>query len=191
LVLAQSSGIVKADHMSLEGITLPGSKVQLIRRTGTDQIPIGEDGRFSYSLALKKIGENTFTLRCLSPGYRRAEVPLTFLRNLGDAGELSALEGSIKSVPFAQLMKKPAAYEGRMIRYQGAVAALSNLSGQTLFLLTVSEGGTVACLCPDLLDIQLGQEIDLLGTLTGKKQAVQTPWLSGEFPSLTLISLIP
>lgn len=191
LALAQASGTVKADHVFLEGITLPGSKVQLLRRTGTDLIPVGEDGRFRYKVLLKKLGENSFTLRTLSPGYRRADVEVSLLRAIGDAQELASLEGSVKTVAYDKLLAKPSAYEGRTVRYQGTVAALANLLGQPLFLLSTAQGETLACLCPDLLDIRLGEEIDLLGTLSGGKESLQTPWLSGEFPSMALLSLIP
>ena len=191
LALSRTTGTVTADHVILEGVTLPGSKVQLIRRNGNDLIPVDQDGRFHYRLALSKLGENNFTLRCLSSGYHRIDMPLSFFRTIGDSIELYTLRDRIKNVTFAQLMKKPSAYQGRTVRYRGTVAALANLEGQPLFLLTMDEGETIACLCPDLLDIHLGQEADLLGVLTGTMQSVESPWLSGEFPSLTLTSLIP
>ncbi|MCL1855954.1 MAG: hypothetical protein FWF86_09500, partial [Clostridia bacterium] len=80
IVLSQTTGTVREDRMTLQGITLPGAKVQLIRKLETVSITVQKDGSFVYSPLLKKIGENTFTIRALAQGYKRTEVEVSITR---------------------------------------------------------------------------------------------------------------
>ena len=85
IILSQTAGTVQEDRITLQGITLPGTKLQLIRKLETVSITVQKDGSFTYSVLLKKIGENTFTIRALAQGYKRTEVEATFIR-IAEAG---------------------------------------------------------------------------------------------------------
>lgn len=188
MTLSQTSGSTTEDIFPLEGITLPGSKVQLIRRTSTTPVQVQEDGNFSLQVALKKEGDNTFTIRSLATGYKRSDLEVTITR-VGNAE--SGNNKAAKPIDYAKLAKKPSQYEGKSVQYQGQVTALASINGQPMFLLTVAEGQSLVCVCKDLLAIQLGQELTLAGTLSGILQSFESPWASGTYPSLSLTAMIP
>ncbi len=191
LVLSKTGGAVEGDRLPLRGLTLPGAKVQLLRKTDAVAVPVAKDGSFSLDVLLKKAGENTFTLRSVAPGYRRTDVTVTVTRVLNTAAELKSLQKSVKPVSYDKLKSKPDAYEGRTVLYQGKVTALSYDHGQPAFLLTTEEGQSLVCLCGDLLGVQLGQDMTLIGTLTGELKAIGTRWATGSYPALELTAVQP
>lgn len=191
LVLSQTGGTAHGERMQLRGLTLPGSKVQLIRKQETVQVVVGEDGSFVTNVLLKKIGENTFTIRCTAPGYRRVDTVVTVTRLVTAADELKALQKTVKTVKYAKLKENPAAYEGRTVLYQGKVTALSNENGQPAFLLATPENEILVCLCADLLAVEFGQEMKLIGTLTGDTHTLNTRWETGVYPALEVTAILP
>ncbi len=191
LVVSPTAGLVRDNHFALRGLTLPGAKVQLLRGRSASPVPLQSDGSFSLDVSLPKVGENAITVRSLAPGYRRVDIPLRITRAVSAQEEVAALQRSAKVFSYEKMLQRPSAYEGRVVQYQGTVSGLANQSGQPLFLLTVGENQTVACFIADLLPVQLGQSLTLLGTLQGKNQDLETLWEKGTYPALDVAVILP
>ena len=191
LMLSQTSGDVQEDSVALNGVTLPGAKVQLIRRTGTNTIPLREDGSFTVAVSTKKLGENAFTIRALAPGYRREDTLVTLVRKFSPEEEVKALQKKVKAISYEALTQNPAAYRDQPVEYQGTVVTLANTNGQPLFLLDLGNGQYVLCLCDDLAAVDIGQSLHIVGTLLGEIHPLQTRHAEGNYPALRLNAMIP
>ncbi len=191
VVLSHSSCSVQEDQLILTGLALPGSTVQLIRKTATTKVSVAKDGSFSCKISLKKMGENAVTIRCTAPGYRRTDVDLVFTRVGDEAAQLAAYKKSVKTITYAKLLKKPASYEDTTIQCQGRITALSYADGRPAFILTVSEAERYICFAHDLRTVDIGQEVTLIGALTGTMETLSSRWGSGEYPGLTVLTYVP
>lgn len=187
LVIAPLPASIQADSVVLRGLTLPGSKVTLLRKSSSTNLTVQEDGSFEYEISLRAIGELSFTVRAVAPGYRRTDTALALTRESSEQDQLDQLQKKVKSVTYEKLCSNPSAYEGRILRTEGTVAALSNPGGAPSFLLKTEDGSLYIYQCQDLLDIEPGQTVDVLGELTGQKAAIQSPEFTGSYPSLTLL----
>lgn len=191
LALSQTSGEVEGESFTLYGLTLPGAKVELIRRSETVTIPVQSDGSFSVSVFTKKLGDNAFTIRSTSLGYRRADVEVMVTRKASLDEELAALRRRVKSVSYDKLVQKPATYKGRVVEWSGVVTSLENENQQPCFLLELAPNQSVLCLCADLLHIELGQKVTLLGILLGSTMPLNTRLENETYPALELITVVP
>ena len=183
MVLANRAPAVESDTVTIEGLTLPGAKISLIRKSGTSNVTVAEDGSFSCEVKLKQAGENTFTLRALADGYKRNDMEVTATRLLSDEELLATLQGKVKTVSYAKLLKTPASFKGKVVQLTGTVGSLCNSGGQPRFTLTTDDGNAYIVLCSDLLAVHEGDTKTLLGTLTGEL-------LDGSAPAVTLALLL-
>ncbi len=160
----------QGDTLALQGVTLPGATVKVTHgRAG--RVTVGEDGTFTLTLALPRLGENAFSLQAQAEGYHRYDLELTVTRTQSAAEMLAALRKAAKAAKatdYAKLAAKPAAYAGRVLALSGEAGALAYENGQASFVLTDAQGGRYAVLCADLLGVTEGGEVSLLGTLTGE-----------------------
>ncbi len=191
LALSQTTGETAEESLTLRGLTLPNTKVQLVRRSGTATVPVAEDGSFTCQIPLKKVGVHTVSVTAQAAGYRRREVQVTLQRTGDPKSDTAALRRKVKSVNYEKLTQSPSAYEGKTVEYQGVVKALANEGGAPLFLLENAQGQGMLCLCENLLGVELGQTLSLIGALTGQSQSLQTRWASGTYPTLKLLAVLP
>lgn len=191
LALSQTGGEVEGESFTLYGLTLPGAKVELIRRLDTVTIPVQSDGSFLCNISTKKLGDNAFTIRSTSLGYRRTDVEVVVTRKANWNDELAALRHKVKSVDYDKLVQKPATYKDRVVEWSGVVTSLENENHQPRFLLELAPNQSVLCLCTDLLHIELGQKVTLLGTLLGSVMPVNTRLENEIYPALELITVVP
>lgn len=163
----ETTGVVTADNVTLRGLTLPGSTVQLTQGRGSDSISVGADGTFSVTLLTSRVGANDFTLQVQSPGYHRNDYAFTITRAESDADAIARLQKKVRTVEYAKLISKPTAYEGKVVQLSGQVAAMDYVNGSPCFVLTAESGDSYTVLCTDLLTIMQGASLNLLGTLSG------------------------
>lgn len=159
----------QGDTLALQGLTLPGATVKVTRGRAS-RVTVGEDGTFTLTLQLGRLGENAFSLQAQADGYHRYDMDLTVTRTQSAAETLAALQKAAKAAratDYARLAAKPAAYAGRVLAVSGVASVLAYENGQASFVLTDAQGGRYAVLCADLLGVAEGGEVSLLGTLTG------------------------
>lgn len=156
----------QGDTLVLQGLTLPGASVKLTHGRAA-RVAVGEDGAFTLSLSLPRLGENAFTLQAQAEGYHRYDLNFAVTRTQSAAETLNALRKAAKATVYAKLAAKPAAYEGRVLALSGMADALRYVDGQASFVLADADGNLYAVLCADLLGVQEGGQVSLLGTLTG------------------------
>lgn len=171
--------------VTLAGLTLPGSTVQLIKGRGTERIVVAKDGSFSITLSLPRLGENAFTVQVQSPGYHRNDFALRITRTASDAALLESLQKLVRTVEYPKLLAKPAAYEGRVVQVSGIADSPDFAGGSPRFTLRAENGDAFTVLCENLLAIHPGAQLTVLGTLTG---ATVT---DGANPTVTLALIVP
>ena len=167
----QTSGAVAADTVTLQGLALPGSSVKLTKGRGSKNIEVAEDGSFSVTLALPKVGANIFNLQVQSTGYRRYDYSFTVTRRETDADAMARLQKLVKSVTYAKLNAKPSAYADQVVQLSGKADTPRYGNGSPSFILTDESGNRYTVRCADLLKVTQDASVTLLGTLTGAVSA--------------------
>ncbi|MEG0995910.1 MAG: carboxypeptidase-like regulatory domain-containing protein [Clostridia bacterium] len=182
LVLSTLSATSYQDQFTVEGLTLPGAEVQVVKGGTTSSLTVDENGRFSILLTTKKDGNYKFTVRASMPGYRRAEQEGKIRRQTADAAIKAAA-----SIAYADLAKDPAPFADTTVLYAGTVIQLGYEHGQAMYLLELQEGARLLCLCASTAELTPGQSVRVIGTLTGQAETF------GEqaYPVLTVSSLLP
>ncbi len=180
----ETPGIVEADHVTLAGLALPGSIVELTEGRG-GAISVAEDGSFSVKLSLRAVGANEFSLRVRAPGYHRNDYGFTVTRAESAAEADARLSKAAKSTDYGKLAADPAAYRDRIIAVNGAAGELSYVGGSPRFVLTDGDGNRYTVFCDDLLDITEGASVRIYGTATGETD------MENGYPALKLILLLP
>ena len=171
--------------VTLNGLTLPGATVKITEGRSTSRIVLGEDGAFTVTLNLGRLGDNSFTLQAQATGYHRNDHSLTITRLLSEAEAPDTLQKKVRTVAYARLTASPETYAGNVLQLSGTVGALFFEQGKAGFVLTTAQGDHYAVLCGDLLDVTDGASVTLLGTLTGELQP------AGGNPMLTLAAYVP
>jgi hypothetical protein len=171
-------------NATLRGLTLPGATVKFTAGRG-GPITVGEDGAFTVSLTLARIGRNDFTLQTQADGYHRTDYSFSVTR-LQSADEMLAdLQKAAREIDYAKLTAKPAVYEGRVLALEGDAGSLRFDGGQASYTLTTDDGERYAVLCGDLLAVADGARVKLLATLNGDTYG------EGGYPALTLAAYEP
>ncbi len=181
----QSAPVTEGKTVTLRGLTLPDATVELTDGRGTGSIVVGDDGTFSVTLTLSRVGENAFTLQAQASGYHRTDYSFTATRVQSAAEVLAALRKTVRQTDYNKLAAKPAQYEGRVVELSGVASGLRYADGQASYVLTTNSGELYTVLCGDLLAVAEGAHVSLLGTLTGKTAG------EGGYPTLMLAAYIP
>ncbi len=171
--------------VTLTGLTLPGSTVKLTQGRGSSRIFVAEDGSFTITLILGRLGDNDFTLQAQATGYRRNDHTLTLTREASTQETLENLQKKAKPIPYESLTAKPQTYADRVVQLSGIASGLAYINGQPSYVLTTENDERYAVLCDDLLVIDDGSAITLLGTLTGEIHTTHG------CPALTLAAYVP
>ena len=191
LVISQTTGSVEGDTLFLTGQTLPGSRVQLDRgQNRISNVSVAADGSFSCKVPMRKSGETKFAVLSTASGYRRTTAEGTVTRQPATSTVLSSLQNSIQDIPYETLLHNPGDFSGVSMQYEGTVTALANVSGRPCFLLTTSAEQSFAVFCADLLSMELGQSVHVLGTFSGFSFSLDTPWATGSFPAMELKAIV-
>ena len=183
-VALQSVGAVEAQEVTLAGLTLPGSTVELTKGRGSGRVAVAQDGTFSLQLLLTRAGENAFTLQTQTPGYHRNDYSFTVTRKQAEADMVASLQKKVRAVNYGRLIAKPASYADRVVAVSGLATELSYASGSPRFVLTSDSGDCYTVLCDNLLRVSDGGSVSLLGTLTGETDD------SAGYPTLTLEAFV-
>ncbi len=181
----QSAPETEGNTLTLRGLTLPQATVKLTAGRGAGSIVVGEDGAFTVTLSLTRLGENDFTLQAQASGYHRTDYDFSVTRNQSADEALAALHKAVRATDYAKLCANPARFEGRVVELGGVASALRFADGQASFTLITDAGDAYAVLCDDLLAVSEGAQITLLGTLAGDTQG------DGGLPVLTLAAYVP
>lgn len=171
-------------NVTLRGLTLPGATVKITAGRG-GAATVGEDGAFTISLTLPRIGRNDFTLQAQAEGYHRTDFSFSVTRLQSADESLAALQKTARQIDYAKLAARPAAYKGRVLALAGVAGSLCFTNGQACYTLTTDGGEMYTVLCSDLLAVSDGARVQLLGTLTGETYG------EGGYPSLTLAAYEP
>ena len=191
LALSPLGGDVYEDRTTVNGLTLPGAKVQLFRKTGTANIVVQKDGSFTFDVVTKRDGKNTFAVRALSNGYRRTDIELAFTRKSGDSDNPETLWSKAKPVSYEDLIANPVKFKGQTVPFEGTVSDLANEDGRPCFLLSIADGSSILCYCQNLLQIETGQGLRVLGTLTGESASMRMSSGNEAYPALEVSLILP
>ena len=181
----ETVGIVESDTVTLKGLALPGTTVQLTKGRGSNHITVDENGAFSVKLLLSRIGDNAFTLQAQANGYRRNTYPFTVVRAEGNGDIINRFQDKARAVDYAKLIAQPTTYRDKVVHLTGTASALTYGNGEPSYVLTTAESNCYHVRCDNLLAITQGNQIELLGTLTG-----ETGTADG-YPTLKQAALLP
>ena len=184
LAVEQVSSVAEKT-VTLQGLTLPGATVQLSRGKSAGRITVDENGAFSVTLRLNRIGENAFTLQALADGYHRTDFAFTVNREMTAEEAAQSLQKKARTVNYQKLSAKPSAYQGQTVSLRGTADALAYRNGVTSFVLTSEAGEHYEVLPGNLLAVRQGAQVALMGALTGELSA------ESGYPSLTLLAFAP
>ena len=176
---------VAAQSVTLRGLALAGSTVRLTQGRGSERIAVADDGQFSVQLMLGRAGANAFTLQVQADGFRRNDYSFSINRAVSQADQLAELQRKARAVEYQRVLSRTSAYEGKVVQLSGIASALSYGDGEPRFTLTTDAAEAYAVRCADLLGVQEGEPITLLGTLTGALTE------DSGYPVLTLAALLP
>ncbi|MDD3412135.1 MAG: hypothetical protein PHY12_15125, partial [Eubacteriales bacterium] len=171
VALSRTGGTVEGDSVTLSGLTLPGAKVTLLRGSSSTNVKVAQDGSFTCTVKLSRVGENTATLRALADGYRRVDTALAFTRVVSAQEEMTALQKKVSSIAYAKLVLKPSSYKDKTVALSGTAEALAYENGQPRFNLRTGQDELYSVHCADLLSVREGEAVSLIGTLNGQVNA--------------------
>ena len=176
---------VEGKSVTISGLALPSSSVELTKGRGAKSISVGADGAFSTTLLLSRAGENSFTLQVQSAGYHRNDYSFTVTRTLSVDEALQTLTKKVRNPAYQKLVAKPSAYQDVVLQLSGTAQQLAYNSGSPSFILQGENGESYTVLCTDLLSVNEGAAVTLLGTLTGSLAD------GSGYPVLTLAVFVP
>lgn len=174
----------EAELVTVRGLTLPGTALTLTQGRAKGALTVAADGAFTLTLRLPRIGENAFTLRAQATGFRRAETAFVVTRVRSAVDTQTTLLKQVRTVDFARLTAKPAAFAGTAVQLSGTASQLDYADGSPRFTLTDAQGAAYTVLCDQLLAVREGDAVTLLGTLTGETDQ------NAGYPTLTLAALL-
>ena len=146
---------------------MPGANVQVIRGGTTASVTVDENGRFSFVLNTKKTTGYPYTVRSSYPGYRRAEVSGRIRRtNAEDAAKAA------RAIDYQELLAAPEQYADTLVSYTGTVRALAYEAGTPKALLEADDGNRYLLYCDNLIALEQGRELSLIGLINGTADAL-------------------
>lgn len=164
LAAAPVAGYSCEDSVTIEGLSVPDALVYVKRGGSVMEIPVGEDGHFSFVLNTKKADTSYgFTVVAERAGCKPTEV----------SGKIRRIDlQASQSIDNQALADDPARYEGVVISRVGVIEALLYESGTPKCLVTFDDGGGAILRCPGLYGLNKGREISFIGTACGVNGAV-------------------
>lgn len=162
LAVSPTSSYSYDDVFTIEGSTLPGADIQVVKGGSTSSATVDENGLFSFPLNTRKPSGYGFTVRASYPGYKRAEITGRIRRVMTEDAVKAA-----QRIAYDELVDNPGRYADTAVCYTGAIEALSYEAGTPKCLLKTGDGATFSLLCRDLIGLDVGNTISFIGVLRG------------------------
>ncbi len=184
VTLACTYATVEGDKYMLYGKTLPGAKVQMLRKSRSIDLNVADDGSFSCNVSLNTNGGTAFTIRALAVGYHRTDVSVSLNRAITDAAEVKQLEKNINDVRYKRLTESPEKYADRLVKVSGTVVALGRANGAPCYLLRNEAGEQYLIQCQSLAQVQMDAQTQAIATAAGVNATMESAWDAGVYPLL-------
>ncbi|GHU65321.1 hypothetical protein FACS1894184_00880 [Clostridia bacterium] len=153
----------------LAGKTLAGTEIT-VSDSGNISKRTTSDGVFSIKLSPDPAGTRIVTVTLKKKGYSERSIQYVFERrwNTGDYEEY--LKTQVKMLTYANLVADPVKYVGRVVKWSGQVADLTEPDDTSIRLATApgkSDLAEIYCISDQEMAYEAGSAITVYGTITG------------------------
>ncbi len=180
------------DSFKLSGTTLTGVTVQLVVNDQLSTKKTGNNRTFSFTLDTSKEGTYDIQLTFSKKDYATKVLHYVIERTMSQEEREQAVRSASASPDYSKVLKSPAVYEGRTLRYNGYIVDAREGAGEWILTFATKKTGDkfsnyLIVLSDHAVEAAPDRQVTLYGTMSGIYQTLNEDGSEASYPKVSLL----